>query len=85
MTVSSNISSSRKSSNHSSSSVTHSVIYDSLDCRLPGFSVHGILQARILEWIAVPFSRGSSQLRDQIMFPTLQADSLPSKLPIVAI
>ena len=27
--------------------------------------VHGILQARILEWVAVPFSRGSSQLRDQ--------------------
>ena len=34
--------------------------------RLPGFSVHGIiLQARILEWVAFPFSRGSSQLRDQ--------------------
>ena len=28
-----------------------------LDCRLPGFSVHGILQARILEWVAIPFSR----------------------------
>ena len=28
--------------------------------------VHGILQARILEWVAIPFSRGSSQLRDQI-------------------
>ena len=32
---------------------------------LPGSSVHGILQARILEWVAVPFSRGSSQPRDQ--------------------
>ena len=31
---------------------------------LPGFSVHGILQARILEWIAIPFSRESSQPRD---------------------
>ena len=31
----------------------------------PDFSVHGILQARILEWVAIPFSRGSSQLRDQ--------------------
>ena len=30
----------------------------------PGSSVHGILQVRILEWVAVPFSRGSSQLRD---------------------
>ena len=31
---------------------------------LPGSSVHGILQARILEWIAIPFSRGSAQPRD---------------------
>ena len=31
---------------------------------LPGSSVHGILQARILEWVAMPFSRGSSQPRD---------------------
>ena len=30
-----------------------------------GSSVHGILQARILEWVAIPFSRGSSQPRDQ--------------------
>ena len=34
------------------------------DCRPPGSSVHGILQARILEWVAIPFSRGSSQSRD---------------------
>ena len=33
---------------------------------LPGSSVHGILQARILEWTAIPFFRGSSCLRDQI-------------------
>ena len=32
---------------------------------LPGSSVHGILQERILEWVAIPFSGGSSQLRDQ--------------------
>ena len=37
---------------------------DSMDCSPPGSSVHGILQARILEWIAVPFSRGSSRPRD---------------------
>ena len=36
-----------------------------MDCSPPGFSVHGILQARILEWITIPFSRGSSQPRDQ--------------------
>ena len=38
---------------------------DLMDCSLPGFSVHGILQARILEWVAVPFSRESSQPRNQ--------------------
>ena len=37
---------------------------DPMDCSPPGCSVHGILQARILEWVAVPFSRGSSQSRD---------------------
>ena len=30
-----------------------------------GYTVHGILQARILEWVAFPFSRGSSQFRDR--------------------
>ena len=38
---------------------------DPMDCSHPGSSVHGILQARILEWVAMPFSRGSSQPRDQ--------------------
>ena len=32
---------------------------DPVDCSLPGSSVHGILQARILEWVAIPFSRSS--------------------------
>ena len=36
-----------------------------MDCSLPGFSVHGVFQARILEWVAIPFSRGSSWPRDQ--------------------
>ena len=36
-----------------------------MDGSLPGSSVHGILYARILKWIAIPFSRGSSQPRDQ--------------------
>ena len=35
-----------------------------MDCSPPGFSVHGILQARILEWGAIPFSRGSSRPQD---------------------
>ena len=36
-----------------------------MDCSPPGFSVHGISNARILEWVAICFSRGSSQPRDQ--------------------
>ena len=35
-----------------------------MHCNPPGSSVHGILQARILEWVAMPSSRGSSGLRD---------------------
>ena len=38
---------------------------DPMDCSLPGYSVHGISQARILEWVSISFSRGSSQPRDQ--------------------
>ena len=37
---------------------------DPVDCSQPGSSIHGILQARILEWVAISFSRGSSQPRD---------------------
>ena len=40
------------------------ILYNPVDCSLLGSSVHGILQARILEWVAISFSRGSSQLRD---------------------
>ena len=40
-------------------------LFDLMGCSPPGFSVHGILQARILEWVAVPSSRGSLQPRDQ--------------------
>ena len=39
---------------------------DPMDCSPPGSPVHGILQAKILEWVAMPFSRTSSQSRDQI-------------------
>ena len=38
---------------------------DPMDCSLPGSSVHGILQVRILEWVAMPFSRRSYQPRDR--------------------
>ena len=36
-----------------------------MDYSRPGSSVHGILQSRTLEWVAIPFSRGSSQSRDR--------------------
>ena len=35
-----------------------------MDCSPPGSCIHGVLQARILKWVAIPFSRGSSQPRD---------------------
>ena len=40
-------------------------LWDTMDCRPPGSSVHGSSQARIMEWVAISFSRGSSQPRDQ--------------------
>ena len=40
-------------------------LWDPVDVSLPGSSVHGIPQARILTWVAIPFSRGSSQPRDR--------------------
>ena len=36
-----------------------------MDCKLPGFSIHRIFQARVLEWVAISFSRGSSQPKDR--------------------
>ena len=44
-------------------------------CDPMDYTVHGILQARTLEWVAFPFSRGSSQSRS----PALQVDSLPAE------
>ena len=43
-----------------SKTVSHSLVSNGnpMDCSLPGSSLHGIFQARILEWLAIPFSRG---------------------------
>ena len=41
--------------------------WDPMDCSPSGSSVHGILQARILEWVAIPFSRGSSRPKGQTL------------------
>ena len=56
-------------------------LFDSMDCSLPGSSVHGILQARILEWVAISFPRGSSQPRMKPRSLALWADSLPWEPP----
>ena len=52
-------------------------------CGLPGISVHAILQARMLEWVAMSFSRGSSLPRDWTWVSRVAADSLPSEPPYV--
>ena len=52
-------------------------LWDPMDCSPPDSSAHGILQARILEWVAMPSSKGSSQPRS----PALQVESLPSEPP----
>ena len=50
-------------------------------CNPMDYTVHGILQARILEWVAIPFSRGSSQLGIEPKSPTLQSGSLSAEPP----
>ena len=50
-----------------------------MDCSLPCLPVHGILQARILEWVAISFSRGLPNPGIEPKFPALQAVSLPSE------
>ena len=50
---------------HAKSSLT---LCDPMDCSLPGSSVHGIFQERMLEWVTTPPSRGSSPPRDQTHF-----------------
>ena len=54
---------------------------DPRDCTPPGSSVYGVLQARILEWVAMPFSRRSSPPRDPTQVSALQTDALPSEPP----
>ena len=56
-------------------------LWDPVDCSLLGSSVHGIFLARILEWVATSFCRGSSQVGTELWSPALQADSLPTKPP----
>ena len=55
-----------KKSSESEVTQSWSVLCDPMDCSLPGSSVYGIFQARVLEWVAISFSRLSSPPRDRI-------------------
>ena len=52
------------------------ILCDPMDC-----TIHGIFQARILEWVAIPFSRGSSQPRDRTQVSRIAGDSSPAEQP----
>ena len=51
-------------------------LYDPMDCSLPDSSVHGIFQARVLEWIAISFSKGSSQPEEKIRGKSVKISQL---------
>ena len=55
--------------------------FNTMDCSLLGSTVHGILQAIILELVAIPFSKDFPDPGIEAGSPTLQADSLPSEPP----
>ena len=67
-------------------------LWDPMDCSPPGSSVHGILQARILEWVAIPSSRGSSRLKDWTwvcciaggFFTTASLGNVPFTQPLIS-
>ena len=59
----------------------HLTLCNPMDCHLPGSSVHGILQARILELVATPFYRESSETRDQLASPALVGRFFTTKPP----
>ena len=54
-------------------------VYNPMNCSLPGSSVHGTLQARILAWIAIPSPEDLPDPGIEPRSPALQADSLPSE------
>ena len=56
-------------------------LWNPMDCSLPGSSVHGISQARILEWVAISSSRGSSQPRDRTRVSCLAGRFLTTEPP----
>ena len=67
---------------HAKSLQSCPTLCDPMDCSPPGSSVHGILQARILKWVAIPFSKGSSQPRDQISWGSCTAGGFFTAKPL---
>ena len=59
--------------------LSHVQLCNTMDYSLPGSSVHGILQARIREWVAIPFSRDLPNPGIELGSPALQPDSLLSE------
>ena len=59
-------------------------LWDPIDCSPPGSFVHGIFQARILEWVAVSYSGGSSQSRDWTQFHSFLSAFIPLTAAAVA-
>ena len=59
-----------------SCSVVSETLYDPMDCSLPGSTVHGTLQARILEWVVIFFSREFPNPGIETRSPPLQTDFL---------
>ena len=60
------------------------ILCDRMDCSPPDFSVHGISQAGILEWVAISFSKGYSQPKDRMPSPALKAGSFTTGTSLVA-
>ena len=69
---------------HTQSLQSFRTLCDPMDCSPPGSSVHGILQARILEWVVMPSSGDLPDPRIKLvspMSPALQEDFLPTESP----
>ena len=60
---------------------SYPTLCDPMDYSPPDFSVHGIFQARVLEWVAISFSRGSSRLRDRTQISRIVDRRFPSEPP----
>ena len=66
---------------HAKSLQSRTALCDPTDCSLPGFSVHGVFQARILEWVAISFSGDLPNPGVEPGSPALQAAALSSEPP----